>query len=417
MRRRVVITGIGPITPIGTGKDAFWEGLSSGRSGVRRVDDVIDLTDIDVKIGAPVVDFDPTAHLDPKRARHLDRSAQLALVSAGLALRDAGLGSGDYDPTRAGVVSGTGIGGMETFVENARELADRGPRRVSPFFVTRLMPNALAGEISIEYGLRGVNFGVVSACASGSHAIGIAGEWIAGGLADVVIAGGAESVMLRITYAGFTRIGALSKRNDEPERASRPFDRDRDGFVMGEGAGFLVLESAEEAERRGAHVYAELAGFGMTGDAFHITSPAEDGDGARRAIEMALSRAGVGAAEIDYINAHGTSTEPNDRIETVAIKRALGEAARTVKISSTKSQVGHLLGAAGGVEAIATLLSMKHGLIPATQNYETPDPACDLDYTAQSTPMEIRNALSNSFGFGGQNAVLLFRRRPSGGAD
>jgi 3-oxoacyl-[acyl-carrier-protein] synthase II len=272
------------------------------------------------------------------------------------------------------------------------------------------MPNALAGEISIEYGLRGVNFGVVSACASGSHAVGIAGEWIASGLADMVVAGGAEAVMLRITFAGFARIGALSKRNDEPERASRPFDRNRDGFVMGEGAGFLVLEDAERAERRNAHVYAELAGFGMTGDAFHITSPAEDGDGARRAIEMALSRAGLRPEDVDYINAHGTSTEPNDRIETVAIKRALGDAARRVKISSTKSQVGHLLGAAGGVEAIATLLSMEHGFVPATLNYETPDPACDLDYTPQAASIEIRAALSNSFGFGGQNAVLLFRR-------
>ncbi len=410
MCRRVVVTGVGPITPIGTGRDAFWEGLRSGRSGVRRVDDLVDLTDIDVKIGAPLIDFDPTAHLDPKRARHLDRSAQLALVSAGLALRDAGLGVDDYDPDRSGVVSGTGIGGMETFVENVRELEQRGPRRVSPFFVTRLMPNALAGEISIEYGLRGVNFGVVSACASGSHAIGIAGEWIASGLADMVLAGGAESVMLRITFAGFARIGALSKRNEEPERASRPFDRDRDGFVMGEGAGFLVLEDAERAEHRGARIYSELAGFGMTGDAFHITSPAEDGDGARRAIEMALSRAGLRPEDVDYINAHGTSTEPNDRIETMAIKRALGEAARTVKISSTKSQVGHLLGAAGGVEAIATVLSMEHAFVPATLNYETPDPACDLDYTPRATAMEIRVALSNSFGFGGQNAVLLFRR-------
>jgi len=414
MRRRVVVTGVGPLTPIGTGKEAFWDGLRTGRSGVRRVDDLVDLNDIDVKIGAPILDFDPTAYLDPKRARHLDRSGQLALVSAGLALRDAGLTEGTYDPDCSGVVSGTGIGGMETFVENVRELEERGPRRVSPFFVTRLMPNALAGEISIEYGLRGVNFGVVSACASGSHAIGIAGEWIASGLADMVVAGGAESVMLRITYAGFSRIGALSKRNDEPERASRPFDRDRDGFVMGEGAGFVVLEDAERAERRGAHVYAELAGFGMTGDAFHITAPADDGDGARRAIEMALSRAGVVPGDVDYINAHGTATEPNDRIETVAIKRAFGETARTVKISSTKSQVGHLLGAAGGVEAIATLLSMEHALIPATLNYEVPDPACDLDYTPQSTTKEIRVALSNSFGFGGQNAVLLFRRAELG---
>ncbi len=410
MSRRVVVTGLGPITPIGIGRDAFWDGLRAGRSGVCRVDDRVDLEGIDVKIGAPVRDFDPLAFLDPKQARRIDRSAQLALAGSSLAIVDAGLASAGFDPDRVAVITGTGIGGMQTFEENFRELLARGPRRVSPFFVTSLMPNALAGEISIHFGFRGVNFGVVSACASSAHAIGLAAHMIATGLADAAVAGGAEAVLLRITYAGFARIGAVSRRNDEPERASRPFDLHRDGFVMGEGAGFVVLEDRERAVARGARIYGDIAGFGMTGDAHHITSPSEDGDGARRAIELALAQAGLAPSDIDYINAHGTSTEPNDRIETLAIKRALGAAATKVKISSTKSQIGHLLGAAGGVEAIATLLSMEHGFIPATMNYEVPDPQCDLDYTPVSVALPIRVALSNSFGFGGQNAVLAFVR-------
>ncbi len=410
MTRRVVVTGIGPITPIGIGRDAFWEGLRSGRSGVRRVDDRVDLDGIDVKIGAPVVDFDPVQFVDPKQARRIDRSAQLALAGSALALADAGLAGAGLDPDRIAVITGTGIGGMEAFDANFRELIERGPRRVSPFFVTSLMPNAMAGEISIQFGFRGVNLGVVSACASSAHAIGLAAQLVGSGLADAAVAGGAEAVLLRITYAGFARIGAVSRRNDEPERASRPFDLHRDGFVMGEGAGFVVLETRDAAVSRGAKIYAEVAGCGMTGDAHHITSPAEDGDGAKRAIELALAQAQLRPSDIDYINAHGTSTEPNDRIETLAIKRAFGDAAAKVKISSTKSQVGHLLGAAGGVEAIATLLSMEHGYIPATINYETPDPACDLDYTPEAVALPIRAALSNSFGFGGQNAVLAFIR-------
>jgi 3-oxoacyl-[acyl-carrier-protein] synthase II len=309
-----------------------------------------------------------------------------------------------------GVIAGTGIGGIKTMEENFTALTEHGPRRVSPFFVPRLMPNAIAGQIAIEYGLRGPNFGVVSACASSAHAIGIAGELIRSGLADRMIAGGAEAVLVRIAYAGFTQIGAISKRNDEPQRASRPFDRDRDGFVMGEGAAFLILEDYDHAVARGAHIYAELVGFGMTADAEHITAPAEDGVGAAQAMALALDRASVSPEEVDYINAHGTSTLLNDRAETQAIKTAFGAAASTVKISSTKSQIGHLLGAAGGAEAIATLLSMEHGFIPATLNYETPDPECDLDYTPQPVHQPIDIALSNSFGFGGQNAALLFRK-------
>jgi 3-oxoacyl-[acyl-carrier-protein] synthase II len=411
MARRVVVTGLGPITPIGIGRDAFWSGLSSGKSGVRRVDDRIDLSDIDVKIGAPVLDFVVDDFIDARRSRRIDRSTQFGLAAAQLALNDAGLEPEKGRTDRFGVIAGTGIGGMETYQDNFTELIERGPRRVSPFFVPRLMPNALAGEISIEYGLRGVNFGVVSACASGSHAIGVAAELISSGLMDVALAGGAEAVMLRVTYAGFARIGAVSRRNDEPERASRPFDKDRDGFVMGEGAGFIVLESLDHATQRGAPIYAELAGIGMTADAFHITSPAEDANGATRALEIAMERAGMEPHQIDYINAHGTSTEPNDRIETLAIKQAMGSHASKVKISSTKSQIGHLLGAAGGVEAIATILSMVHGFIPATLNYENPDPACDLDYTPKPAELPVSIALSNSFGFGGQNACLLFVRK------
>jgi len=417
MARRVLVTGLGPVTSIGEGKDAFWQGLCKERTGVRRVDDLIDLEGIDVQIGAPVVDFAPDAYIDPKKARRLDRSAQLALAAAGLAMDDARLDPDAIDRDRAGVVAGTGIGGLLTFEENFLILNEKGPRRISPFFVPRMMPNALAGEISIAHGLRGVNFGVVSACASSAHAIGLAGELIRTGAADCVLAGGAEAVLLRITYAGFARMGAISRRNDEPERASRPFDLDRDGFVMGEGGGFIVLEAEEHAAARGAAVYAELAGFGMTADASHITAPAEDGAGQRRAIELAIHQADVSPGSIDYVNAHGTSTPLNDPAETKAIRAALGDAANRVRVSSTKSQIGHLLGAAGGVEAIATVLSIVHEYIPATLNYETADPACDLDYTPEPISMPIGIALSNSFGFGGQNATLLFKRFHGGGSD
>lgn len=410
MDRRVVITGLGPVTPIGVGRVAFWEALTAGRSGVRRVDDLVPLEGIEVKIGAPMPDFDPLAFIDPKKARRLDRSTHFALAAAKLALDDASIDLARVDVTRFGVVAGTGIGGMETFADNFKTLTERGPRRVSPFFVPRMMPNAICGEISIAHGLKGPNFGVVSACASASHAIGLAARLIQAGDLDCVIAGGAEAVLLTVTYAGFTRMGALSKRNDAPEQASRPFDRERDGFVMGEGAGLLVLESYEHAIARGAHIYAALDGVGMSADASHITSPIETGEGAAQAMQNALASANADPQTVDYINAHGTSTLPNDVVETRAIKRALGdEIARHVKISSTKSQVGHLLGAAGGVEAIATVLSMTHGFIPATLNQTAPDPACDLDYTPQAESREIHVAMSNSFGFGGQNASLLFR--------
>jgi len=410
MTRRVMVTGVGPVTSIGIGRQAFWEGLRSGRSGVRRVEDRVDLQGIPVKIGAPIDGFDPLQYMDARRARRLDRTAQLALVAAGLALEDADIVCSELARDRVGVIAGTGIGGLETMGENLTVLKEQGPRRVSPFFVTRLMPNAVAAEISIEHGLRGVNFGVVSACASGAHAIAVGAELIRSGLLDVALVGGSEAVMLPITYAGFAKIGALSQRNDEPLRASRPFDRWRDGFIIGEGAGLLLLEEAKHALGRGAQVVAELVGTGMSADATHITAPAEDGAGAARAMRGAMQQAGIDPSQVDYVNAHGTSTELNDRAETLAIKAALGEEhARRVRVSATKSQIGHLLGAAGAVEAVATVLTMKHGFIPATLNYEEPDPACDLDYTPQPVDVDVRVAFNNSFGFGGQNAALLFR--------
>ncbi len=409
MNRRVVITGLGPVTPIAIGKDAFWEALVSGVSGVRRVDDVINLSEIDVKIGATVEGFDPLDYMDKRRARRIDRSTQFALVASKLALDDAGLSPSEMPLDRTAAIAGTGIGGLQTMEENFAVLTEDGPHRVSPFFIPRLMPNAIAGQIAIEYGMCGPNFGVVSACASSAHAIGIASELIRSGLCDIAVAGGSEAVLVRIAYAGFTKIGAISKRNDEPERASRPFDKDRDGFVMGEGGGFIIMEEREEAIKRGAHIYGELVGFGMSADAEHITAPAADGSGAAQAMRMAIDRAGVSTSQIDYINAHGTSTILNDKVETIAIKTVFGDDAKAVKISSTKSQTGHLLGAAGAVETIATLLSMQHGVIPATLNYETPDPECDLDYTPRTVEKKINIAMSNSFGFGGQNASLLFK--------
>lgn len=410
MSRRVVVTGIGPLTPIGTGKNQFWDALRAGRSGVRRVDSLVDLSGIGVLIGAPVLEFDPLDYMQPRRVQRINRVTQFALAAASLAFDDANLQLSTVDRQRIGVVVGTGIGGLETMVRNFTALLDKGPRQVSPFFVPQLMPNAAAGQIAIEHGLQGANFVISSACASSAHAIGIASELVRAGFLDCVVSGGAESVLLRITYAGFAKMGAVSKRNDEPERASRPFDRDRDGFVIGEGAGILILEEYQHALARQAHIYAELIGFGMSADAEHITAPAEGGRGATQAISIALSRANTPIGAVDYINAHGTSTILNDKTETEAIKAVFGKGAYDVKISSTKSQIGHLLGAAGGVEAIATLLSMQNDYVPATLNYEYPDPECDLDYTPRAVSVPIKVALCNSFGFGGQNAALLFRK-------
>lgn len=410
-QRRVVITGIGAITPIGVGKEGFWEGLKSGCSGVQRVDDLVDLEGIESKIGAPVRNFDPLDYMDKKRARRLGRSTQLAIAATRQALEDSRLDLESEDTSRIGVLVGTGIGNIEILVENHLTMLNEGPHRVSPFFVPMFMPNATAGEISIEWGLKGPNYGLVSACASSNHALGVAADFIRLGYADVMIAGGSEAVLLPLTYAGFDQARALSRRNDAPERASRPFDAQRDGFVVGEGAGVVILESVEHARARDAHIYAELAGHGMTADAHHITAPAPDGLGAKRAMEMALERAGVSPDEVDYINAHGTATELGDIAETQAIKMVFSERAYKIPVSSTKSQIGHLLGGAGAVEAIATLLALEEGILPPTINYEHPDPQCDLDYVPNRARLaKVRTALSNSFGFGGHNSTLVFRK-------
>jgi len=409
--RRVVITGLGVISPIGLSKEQFWEGLKAARSGVVRVDDLIDLSGIEVKIGAPVKNFDPLDFMDKKRARRLGRATQFAIAAAALALKDSHLNLEREDRDRIGVLLGTGIGNIEALTDNHLKMLQEGARRVSPFFVPQFMPNAVSGEISIQWGLRGPNYGIVSACASSNHALGTAADFIKYGYADVMLAGGAEAVLLPLTFAGFDQMGALSRRNDEPHKASRPFDKERDGFVIGEGAGVLILESLEHALKRDAHICAELVGFGMSADANHITAPDADGAGARKSMQMALQRAGLSPDAVDYINAHGTATPLGDVSETKAIKGLFGERAYQIPVSSTKSQIGHLLGAAAAVEAIATLLSLEEGILPPTINYEHPDPECDLDYVPnEARRAQVKVALSNSFGFGGHNSTIVLRK-------
>ena len=385
--RRVVVTGIGAVTPFGIGKDAFWEGLANGRSGVRRITR-FDASELASQIAGEVPDFDPLQFMDRKDARRMDRFTQFAVAAAGLALTDAGLDKQIPLGDRVGVLIGSGIGGLETLEEQCSILITRGANRVSPFFVPMMIADMAAGQVSIQFGARGHNACTVTACCSGSHSIGDAFRVIQRGEADVMISGGAEAPIVRLAMAGFCSAKTLSTRNDEPERACRPFDANRDGFVMGEGSGIVILEELEHARSRGAKIYGELVGYGATGDAYHITTPAPEGDGAARAMQAALEDAGLGAEAVDYINAHGTSTEYNDYFETIAIKRVFGKRADQIPVSSTKSMVGHLLGAAGGAELIACLLAMEHNLIPPTINYEEPDPRCDLDYV----PNVARNA-------------------------
>ncbi|MBO2520274.1 MAG: beta-ketoacyl-[acyl-carrier-protein] synthase II [Firmicutes bacterium] len=409
VKRRVVVTGMGAVTPLGLGVDAFWEGLVQGRSGVGPITQ-FDASAFSTRIAAEVKDFDPTDFMDKKDARRMDRFAQFAVAGARMALEDAGI-SDNVDWERVGVLIGSGIGGIHTFEEQCRNLFEKGPDRVSPFFVPMMIPDMAAGQVSILLGAKGHNACTVTACASGSHSIGDAFKVIQRGQADVMITGGTEAAVSALSMAGFCAARTLSTRNDEPERASRPFDKDRDGFVLGEGAGILILEELEHAKARGAKIYAEIIGYASTGDAYHITAPAPEGDGARRAMLAALEDAGVEPGDVDYINAHGTSTEYNDKFETMAIKAVFKEAAYRIPVSSTKSMTGHLLGAAGGVEAIATCKALAEQVIPPTINYETPDPECDLDYVPnQARPAQLEIAISNSFGFGGHNAVLVFRR-------
>lgn len=407
---------MGVVSPIGSGREAFWEAVRAGTSGARRMDGIIDLKGISVKIGAPVKDFEPAALRELGRnPKKLDRVAQLTLIAAQEALDDSHLDLAGEDLGRIGVIIGTGIGGVQSLEESHRKFILEGPKRVSPRFISQLMPNSLAAEVALTFGFRGPNFGVVTACASANHAIGLAGELLRGGFADLIISGGGEAALTPLTFAGFARAGALSLRNDEPEKASRPFDRERDGFVLGEGAGILILETLEHAGKRGARAYAELLGFGMSDDAYHITAPDPTGSGAQEAMARALQQAGLPPQAVDYINTHGTSTPLNDKVETRAIKDLFGKAVQRLSISSTKSQIGHLLGAAAAVEAIATILAIEENLVPPTINYEYPDPECDLDYTPnRPRKREIEIALSNSFGFGGHNAVICLGKYREG---
>lgn len=416
MRNRVVITGMGAVTPLGTGVEAFREGLRSGRSGVGPITR-FDASGLETRIGAEVRDFNPLDFIDRKEARRMDRFVQFAIAAAQMALADAGLDLDHVDRDRAGVYMGSGIGGMETLSEQFAVLFEKGPGRVSPFLIPMMIANMAAGQLAIQFGLRGPNMTTVTACSSSNHAIGEAFHVLREGKADVMLAGGSEAAFVPIALAGFSSMKALSTRNDEPERASRPFDRLRDGFVMGEGAGVLVLETLDHALRRGARVLAEVLGYGTSADAHHIVQPPDSGEGGARSMRLALADAGLSPEQVDYINAHGTSTPQGDVAETRAIKSVFGEHARRLAVSSTKSMHGHLLGAAGVVELIACVLAIRDQFLPPTINQEEPDPECDLDYVPnRARPGRVDVALSNSFGFGGQNATVIVGRFREGEA-
>ena len=409
-KRRVVITGVGAVTPIGNTAEEFWAGLMEGRSGAGPITR-FDTTGFDTRIAAELKGFDPLKYIDKKDDRKFDPFLKYAVAGAAMAVEDAALKTDKVDATRFGVLVGSGIGGLETLLDNYEALRTKGPSRVSPFLIPMLIVNMASGAISMRMGAKGPNTAVVTACATGNHAIGDAARIIQRGDADVMIAGGAEAIIIPLAIAGFAQMKAMSTRNDDPAHASRPFDAERDGFVCGEGAGIMVLESLDHASRRDARIYAEIVGYGMTGDAHHMTAPDPEGDGAARAMAAALRDAGLEPSTVGYINAHGTSTPYNDKFETIAIKRVFGEHARKLAVSSTKSMTGHLLGAAGGIEAIATTFALHHGMLPPTINYEKPDPDCDLDYVPnQARKQDVEVALSNAFGFGGTNATLAFRR-------
>jgi len=401
---------MGMVTPLGTGVEKSWNSLIQGKSGVGRITK-FDSTGFDTQIAAEVKDFAPENFIDKKEARRMDIFIQYAMAAAIMAMEDAQLKITPENAERVGVVVGAGLGGLSTIESFHKVLLEKGPGRISPFFIPMLIVNEAPGQISMRFGAKGPNSSVVTACATGNHNIGDAWKIIQRGDADAILAGGVESTITPLAVSGFNAMKALSTRNSEPERASRPFDKDRDGFVMGEGSGIILLEEMEQALKRGAKIYAEIVGYGLTGDAYHITAPAPDGEGAARCMAMAIRDAGIRPEEVDYINAHGTSTDYNDLYETIAIKTVFKEHARKVPISSTKSMTGHLLGGAGGVESIFTILTITRGVIPPTINYETPDPNCDLDYVPNvARQAEVRVALSNSFGFGGTNAVLIFRK-------
>ena len=406
---RVVVTGLGAVTSLGHDVDTFWASLIEGKCGVDRIT-LFDPSDFACQIGAEVRGWDVTQHMDPKEARRNDRYTHFGFVAAKQAFKDSGLDMATEDGDRVGVIIGSGIGGMLTYETQLKVLAERGPRKVSPFTIPSLIGNMCSGLVAIEYGARGPNFGIVSACATGTHALGEAAHAIRRGDADVMIAGGSEAAITPFAYASFCAMKAMSTRNDAPQRASRPFDRNRDGFIMGEGAGVLILESLEHALKRGARIYCELAGSAATCDAFHITQPDPDGTGLSLAMRRAIASAGETPERIDYINAHGTSTPYNDKFETLAIKKVLGEHAGRVAISSTKSMTGHLLGAAGGIESVICVKAIQTGMIPPTINLDDPDPDCDLDYVPKvARKASLKVVLSNNLGFGGQNAAAVFR--------
>ena len=408
--RRVVITGLGAVTPLGVGVKAYWDAITAGRSGVGPLT-LVDPEQLPSKVAAECLDFDPTASLGPKEAKRLDRSVQFALTSAREAWEDARI-EGAVDRDETGVVFATGIGGISSLLASNAVLHAKGPNRVSPFTVPQLMPNAAAGQVAMKLGLRGPNFCTTTACAASNHAIGLAFQAIRNGEATAMIAGGSESAFVDIALVAFAQMTALAtKFNDRPAEASRPFDALRNGFVMGEGAGALILEERDHALRRGAQVHAELVGFGQSADAFHITAPSEDGSGAALAIRRALRSAELDPEAIGYVNAHGTSTPTGDASETRALRLAFGDHADRLAVSSTKSMIGHLFGAAGAVEGVATVLAVREGILPPTINQTDPDPACDLDYVPnQSRKAQVEAAISNGFGFGGHNAVVVFRR-------
>jgi len=410
VKRRVVVTGMGVISPVGNDVDTFWSNLLAGKSGISHID-TFDVSEFPVKIAGLVRDFDPERYIERKELRRIDRFTQFAIVAARDAVTQADLKITEENAGDVGVYIGSGIGGISTTLENYRTLVERGPKRVSPFLVPMMISDMGSGQVSIELGAKGPNSSPISACATGTNAIGDAFKIIERGAAEVMICGGSEAAIVDLALAGFSNMKALSTRNDEPERASRPFDADRDGFVMGEGAGILVLESLENAQKRGAKILAEIVGYGMSGDAHHVTAPAPEGDGAYRAMAQALRDAGIAPEDVDYINAHGTSTDFNDKFETIAVKRLFGQHAYKLAMSSIKSMTGHLLGAAGGVEAVATIQSILDSVVPPTINYETQDAVCDLDYVPNvARKMNVDIAMSNSFGFGGHNASIILKK-------
>ena len=410
LNRRVVVTGMGMITPIGLDTETTWEGLVNGKSGIGPITQFDD-KEIPTQIAGEVKGFDPAQYIELKEIKKMDRFIHLALAASQMAMDDSGLKITPDNAERVGVMVSAGMGGLPALEKYHALYMEKGARKISPFFIPMLIINEAAGHISIRYGAKGPNICVVTACATGTHSIGDAFKWIQRGDADAMIAGGTESCICPLGVGGFNAMKALSTRNSEPERASRPFDAERDGFIMGEGSGIVILEELESAKKRGARIYAEVIGYGATGDAYHITSPAPNGEGAARCMKMAIKDSGIELAEMGYINAHGTSTKFGDELESIAIKTIFGDHAYKIPVSSTKSMTGHLLGAAGGVEAVVTILAMDRGILPPTINLENPDPECDLDYIPnKARKVQAEVAMSNSFGFGGTNACLIFRK-------